>query len=392
MITKKTTNNALAGKVPFNKPYYTGKETDYIREAVESGKISGDGIFTKRCHQLFENRYGFKKALLTTSCTAALEMAAILCDIQPGDEVIAPSYTFVSTVNAFVLRGAKIVFADSESSTPNIDAAKIESLVTQRTKVIIPVHYAGMACEMGTILDISHRHNLFVVEDAAQAIDSFYEGLPLGSLGTFGAFSFHETKNIISGEGGMLAVNDEHFFARSEIIREKGTNRAAFFRGEVDRYGWVDVGSSFLPSEIIAAFLFAQLENLDKIQARRLQIWNLYRELLEPLATEMLLELPLIPSYATNNGHMFYILCRNLNERSELIEHLKRQGIMAVFHYLSLHKSPYYHSRHDGRHLPNADRLSDCLLRLPLYFELNDKDVVRVVTEICRFFKLAGPA
>jgi len=372
--------------IPFNKPFLTGRETDYIREAVASGKISGDGIFTKRCNQLFEERYGFRKTLLTTSCTDALEMAAILCDIQPGDEVIAPSYTFVSTVNAFVLRGAKIVFADSESTTPNIDAAKIESLVTPRTKVIIPVHYAGMACDMDMILDIAHRNGLIVVEDAAQAIDSFYKGHPLGSLGTFGTFSFHETKNVISGEGGMLVVNDEQFFVRSEIIREKGTNRSAFFRGEVNKYGWVDIGSSFLPSEIIAAFLYAQLENLEKIQKRRRQIWGMYHGLLEPFAAEGLLELPLIPPYATNNGHMFYIVCRNLDERSGLIEHLKKRDIMAVFHYLPLHQSPYYHDRHDGRHLPNAERFADCLLRLPFYFELSDNDVARIASEIGVFF------
>jgi dTDP-4-amino-4,6-dideoxygalactose transaminase len=383
---KFSTSGFEAMKIPFNKPYLTGKETEYIREAVASGKISGDGLFTKRCHQLFEDRYAFKKALLTTSCTDALEMAAILCDIQPGDEVIAPSYTFVSTVNAFVLRGAKIVFADSEQATPNIDAAGIEALITPRTKVIIPVHYAGMACDMDRILDIARRHGLFVVEDAAQAIESYYKGRPLGSLGTFGAFSFHETKNIISGEGGMLVVNDEHFVTRAEIIREKGTNRSAFFRGEVNKYGWVDIGSSFLPSEIIAAFLYAQLENIEKIQARRTQIWSLYRELLQPLAAKGLLGLPQIPAYATNNAHMFYVICRDLNERSGLIEHLKKHDILAVFHYLPLHQSPYYHDRHDGRHLPNALRYADCLLRLPFYFELGDSDIVKIAEIIQDYF------
>lgn len=372
--------------IPFNKPYLTGRETDYILEAVASGKISGDGTFTRKCHSFFENRYGFRKVLLTTSCTDALEMAAILCNIQPGDEVIAPSYTFVSTVNAFVLRGAKIVFADSEQTIPNIDATEIEALVTPRTKVIVPVHYAGMACNMDTIMDIAGRHGLFVVEDAAQAIDSFYKGRPLGSLGDFGAFSFHETKNIISGEGGMLTVNDEHFISRAEIIREKGTNRTAFFRGEVDKYVWIDIGSSFLPSEIIAAFLYAQLENLENIQVRRRHIWNLYREILAPLAAEGLLELPLIPPYATNNAHMFYIVCRNLNERSELIDHLKKHGIMAIFHYLPLHKSPYYYDRYDGRPLSNTQRFSDCLLRLPLYYELSDADITRIAEVIQKYF------
>lgn len=364
--------------IPFNKPYFTGKETDYIREAVVSGKISGDGIFTRKCHQFFEARYGFKKALLTTSCTDALEMATILCNIQPGDEVIAPSYTFVSTVNAFVLRGAKIVFADSERMTPNIDVAMIEALITPRTKAIVPVHYAGMACEMDTILDIAQRHELFVVEDAAQAIDSYYKGRPLGSLGTFGTFSFHETKNIISGEGGMLAINDERFTARAEVIREKGTNRSAFFRGEIDKYGWVDIGSSFLPSDIIAAFLYAQLEHLESIQQRRLQIWNLYQERLEPLEEKGLLKLPVIPPDATNNAHMFYIVCQSLDDRTGLIEHLKKHGVMAVFHYLSLHRSPYYQHLHDGRTLPQADHFTDCLLRLPLYYELTENDVQRI--------------
>jgi dTDP-4-amino-4,6-dideoxygalactose transaminase len=372
--------------IPFNKPYLSGKETDYIREAVLSGKISGDGMFTRRCHQFFEARYGFKKTLLTTSCTDALEMAAILCDIQPGDEVIAPSYTFVSTVNAFVLRGAKIVFADSERMTPNIDVASIEALITPHTKAIVPVHYAGMACEMDTILDIAQRHKLFVVEDAAQSIDSFYKGRPLGSLGHFGAFSFHETKNIISGEGGMIAINDDRFLARAEIIREKGTNRSAFFRGEVNKYGWVDIGSSFLPSDIIAAFLYAQLENLESIQLRRKQIWNKYRELLEPLEANGLLELPVIPPNATNNAHMFYIICKNLEQRTRLIEYLKEHGIMAPFHYLTLHNSPYYHDRHDGRALPNAERFSDSLVRLPMYYEMSISDIEYIAHELNNFF------
>ncbi|MCX6027645.1 MAG: dTDP-4-amino-4,6-dideoxygalactose transaminase, partial [Chloroflexi bacterium] len=296
-------------KIPFNKPYLSGNEIEYIREAVASGKISGDGMFTRKCQRFFEERYGFGKSLLTTSCTDALEMAAILCDLQAGDEVIAPSYTFVSTVNAFVLRGAKIVFADSEATTPNIDVAQLESLITPRTRVIVPVHYAGMACDMDPILDLARRRDLFVVEDAAQAIQSFYKGRPLGSLGTFGAFSFHETKNIISGEGGMLTINDERFVPRAEIIREKGTNRSAFFRGEVDKYSWVDIGSSFLPSDIVAAFLYAQLENLEAIQARRLALWRLYAELLAPLETDGLLQRPVLPPYATNCAHMFYVVC-----------------------------------------------------------------------------------
>ena len=313
-------------------------------------------------------------------------MAAILCDIQPGDEVIVPTYTFVSTANAFVLRGAKIVFADSERTTPNIDAYSIEGLVTSRTKAIVPIHYAGMACDMDAVLNVARRYDLFVVEDAAQAIDSLYKGRPLGSLGSFGAFSFHETKNIISGEGGMLAINDERFIARAEIIREKGTNRSAFFRGEVDKYGWVDIGSSFLPSDVIAAFLYAQLENLESIQLRRKQIWNRYRDLLEPLEAEGLLALPAIPQYATNNAHMFYVVCRHLDQRTGLIEYLKQHGVMAPFHYLPLHCSPYYKGRHDGRHLPNADRFSDCLVRLPFYYELSMDNIEYICEEIKKFF------
>ncbi len=364
----------------------TGKETDYIKEAVASGKISGDGIFTKKCHRFFEERYGFRKVLLTTSCTDALEMAAILIDIQPGDEVIMPSYTFVSTSNAFVLRGAKIIFADSEAENPNIDASTIESLITPRTKAIVPVHYAGVACDMDQIMAIANKHQLFVVEDAAQAIDSFYTGAdgvkrPLGSIGHLAAFSFHETKNIIAGEGGMLAINDERFIYRAEIIREKGTNRSSFFRGEVDKYGWVDIGSSFLPSDIIAAFLWAQLENIDDIQQRRRQIWLQYADSLLELEKLNILQLPTIPSYATNNAHMFYIVCQSIQQRTELIEKLKREKIHPVFHYLSLHKSPFYIGKHDGRELPNSDRFAECLLRLPFYYELGDrtKDVSSLI-------------
>lgn len=365
-------------EIPFNKPYLTGRETDYIREAVATGKISGDGLFSQKCHQFFEQRYGYRKALLTTSCTDALEMAAILCQIKPGDQVIAPSYTFVSTVNAFVLRGAEIVFADSEEATPNIDAAALEALVTPKTRAIVVVHYAGMACDMDPILLLASKYGLFVVEDAAQAIDSFYNGKPLGSLGTFGTFSFHETKNIIAGEGGMLTINDESYIARAEIIREKGTNRSAFFRGEIDKYGWVDIGSSFLPSDIIAAFLYAQLENLDTIQQRRRHLWNLYRDRLASVEADGLLRLPVVPARATNNAHMFYIVCRTAPERVALIEHLRAHGVLAVFHYFSLHKSPYYRDKHDGRILPNADRFSDCLLRLPLYYALAESDVLRI--------------
>ena len=378
-------------KIGFNIPYLSGKEVHYLYQAVLSGKISGDGIFTKKCHDFFEKKYGFKKVLLTTSCTDALEMAAILLDIKEGDEVIAPSYTFVSTVNAFALRGAKIVFADSEKNHPNIDPNKIEELITPKTKVIIPVHYAGHACDMEKIMKLAIKYNIYVVEDAAQAIDSYYtnkEGkrLPLGSIGHLAAFSFHETKNIISGEGGMLVINDEHFIERAEIIREKGTNRSKFFRGEVDKYSWVDIGSSFLPSDIIASFLFAQLEHLEIIQKKRNEIWNNYNNGLKFLEENDKIKLPTIKPYASNNAHMFYIVCNNLNERTELINHLKKENIYAVFHYLSLHKSPFYNDKYTGSELKHSDNFSDCLLRLPFYFELNELDQNRVIKTIINFY------
>ncbi len=372
--------------IPFNKPFLAGKELDYIREAVESGKISGDGNFTKKCHEYFHSRYGFNQILLTSSGTDALEMAAILSSIEPGDEVIMPSYTFVSTANAFVLRGAKIIFADSEPETPNLDCKAIEELITKKTKAIVPVHYAGMACDMDAILAIANGNKLFVIEDAAQAVDSYYKGAPLGSLGQFAAFSFHETKNIMSGEGGMLVVNDQQFRGRAEIIWEKGTNRSAFWRGEVDKYGWVDIGSSFLPSEVTAAFLYAQIESLEKIQSRRKALWNRYYQLLLPLQADSKVRLPCVPSYATNNAHMFYLLCKSLKERTALICHLKEQGIYAVFHYQSLHKSPFYVDRHDGRELPWSDHYTDCLVRLPLFYELSEQDLDRVVSSVNAFY------
>lgn len=372
--------------IPFNKPYLGGKELEYIRQAVASGKISGDGVFTKKCHAYFEQKYGFGKALLTTSCTDALEMAAILLDIQPGDEVIVPSYTFVSTPNAFVLRGAKIVFADSLPDHPNMDVSKIEALITPKTKAIVPVHYAGHACDMDAIMAIADKHGLFVVEDAAQAIDNYYKGRALGSIGHMAAFSFHETKNIIAGEGGMLTINDARFFQRAEIIREKGTNRSQFFRGEVDKYGWVDVGSSFLPSDIIAAYLYAQLEMLDTIQARRRQIWDTYFELFEELEILGFIQRPKVPAYSTNNAHMFYIVCRSLEERTGLMEFLKEKKIGAVFHYLSLHKSPFYQDKHDGRALPYADHYTDCLLRLPLYYELVTPEKMYIIQQVKAYF------
>ena len=373
--------------IPFNKPHLTGRETDYIREAVATGKISGNGVFTKRVQAFFENRYGFRKCLLTTSCTDALEMAAILCEVGPGDEVIVPSYTFVSSALAFVRQGANIVFADSRLEEPNMDVATIESLITPRTKVIVAVHYAGVACDMERIMEIANRHGLLVVEDAAQAVDSYYIGKggvrrPCGSIGHLGCFSFHETKNIISGEGGMLVVNDERFVGRAEIIWEKGTNRSQFFRGEVDKYGWVDTGSSFLPSEIVSAFLWAQCESIEDIQCRRLQHWRQYESTLGEFTANGAFAMPVVPEWATNNAHMFYIVFDDVERRTQFIARLRDKGIMAVFHYLSLHKSKFYEKRHDGRWLPNADRYSDCLVRLPMYYDLDTEMVVDAIKEI----------
>jgi dTDP-4-amino-4,6-dideoxygalactose transaminase len=374
--------------IPFNKPYFPGKEFSYIRQALTQGKISGNGVFTKKCHQFFQEVCGFNKVLLTTSCTDALEMSAILAEISPGDEVIVPSFTFPSTANAFVLRGAKIVFADSETTNPNLDVSKICSLITKKTKAIVPVHYAGVACDMDPIMEIAASHNLLVIEDAAQAITSYYKKRLLGTIGQLSAFSFHETKNISSGEGGMLAINDRNFAFRSEVIWEKGTNRAAFFRGEVNKYGWVDVGSSFLPSDLTAALLYAQLENLKSIQRKRLQIWHRYFEGLSSLAKEGYFSLPFIPPYATNNAHMFYVICRTQRERQNLIAFLKQNGILAVFHYLSLHRSDFYRTKHDGRNLRNCDFYSRCLVRLPLYCALSKEDIAYVIEKITEFFKL----
>jgi dTDP-4-amino-4,6-dideoxygalactose transaminase len=373
--------------IPFNKPFITGNELAYIDEAVKSGKISGDGMFTKKSHNFFEEKYGFKKCLLTTSCTDALEMCAILLDIKEGDEVIMPSYTFVSTANAFVLRGAKIVFADSGDLNPNIDPTGIENLITSSTKCIVVVHYAGIACDMDSIMTLAEKHNIWVVEDAAQAIDSFYKDKPLGGIGHLATFSFHETKNIQCGEGGMLVINDDRFLARAEIIREKGTNRSAFFRGEIDKYGWVDIGSSFLPSEISAGFLFAQLEHLDQIQNERKKIWNVYYSALKSIANEGKITLPYIPDYACNNAHMFYIQCKDLSERNALIEYLKNLQILSVFHYISLHNSSYYKDKHDKRVLHNCDLYSEVLLRLPLFFGITLHEQELVIESILTFYK-----
>lgn len=377
--------------IPFNKPHLTGKEYWFINRAVKAGRLCGNNIFTRRCNRFFERRYGFLKALLTTSCTDALEMAAILTEVGPGDEVIVPSYTFVSSALAFVRQGAKIVFADSYAPhphpNPNIDPTSIEACITPRTKVIVPVHYAGVACDMDAIMALAERYHLFVVEDAAQAIDSYHIGKkgkrPLGSIGHLGCFSFHETKNLVCGEGGLLTINDPRFLRRAEIIWEKGTNRAEFFRGEVNKYGWVDIGSSFLPSEIIAAFLYAQCAKLDDIQARRIAIWNAYYEGLKPLAEKGFFILPKIPPYATNNAHMFYLLFPDLERRTDFIQKMKcDHRISCVFHYLSLHKSPYYLPQSDGRDLPNADAYSDRLVRLPMYYEVPEQKVIEAIYRV----------
>ena len=374
-------------KIHFNQPYFAGEEIQNIINGGLTGHLSGNGVFTKKCHAFFEKKYGFKKSLLTTSCTDALEMASILINLLPGDEVIIPSFTFVSSANPFILRGAKIVFADSSSKLPNIDPDKIEELITEKTKAIVVVHYAGVACEMDKIMAVAEKHNLFVIEDAAHSIDSYYKNKPLGSIGQLGAFSFHETKNLISGEGGMLTVNDTQFTKRAEIIWEKGTNRAAFFRGEVDKYGWVDVGSSFLPSDMIAAVLFGQINNLKKIQKMRLGVWNNYQERLKVLEEKGNLKLPYIPDYASNNAHMFYVVTDDENQRNKLLAYLKRDQIYAVFHYLPLHLSEFYKDKHDGRELKNAVEYSEKIIRLPFYNVLTEEQIDKVVKRIGKFYK-----
>ena len=378
----------ITNKIPFNKPYLTGKEAHYIYNAVYKGHISGNGDYTKKCQQFFTDRYKFKKNLLTTSCTDALEMAALLTGIQPGDEVIVPSYTFVSSALAFVRQGAVIKFIDSSALHPGMNEDDLEKMITPKTKAIVVVHYAGVACDMDKIMAVASAHNLFVIEDAAQAIDSYYNNKPLGGIGHFGCFSFHETKNIQCGEGGLLAVNDERFVERAEIIWEKGTNRSKFFRGEIDKYGWVDTGSSFLPSDMLAAFLLAQLEHIELIQKRRQQIWSQYHRLLKPLADEGLIKLPFIPAYATNNMHMFYVICKDITDRSALIKHLKSVGILSVFHYISLHNSEFIKSTNQPyTTLPYAEAYSDTLLRLPFFYELSDENVELICKEIYKFYK-----
>ncbi|MGZ6539732.1 MAG: dTDP-4-amino-4,6-dideoxygalactose transaminase [Bacteroidia bacterium] len=372
--------------IPFNKPYYSGNELSYISKALDSHVLSGDTEANKMCERLLEKKYSFNKICLTNSCTTALEISAVISNIEIGDEVILPSFTYVSTANAFALRGAKLVFADSKTLNPNIDEDKIEALISPKTKVIIVMHYAGIACNMEKIKAIAKKYNLFLIEDAAQCINSFYKDKALGSIGDLGCFSFHETKNIHCGEGGLLAVNNSDLFERVEIVRNKGTNRTAFMRGEVNSYEWVDLGFSSIPSAISSAFLYTQLQQIITVQEKRLLLWNKYFELLQKLKTEGFIDLPFIPDFATNNAHIFYIICRSEKERAALIEHLKQNNIQAVFHYQTLHNSKYYTSKHDGRELPNASRYDACLLRLPLYFDLSLNEVEFISEAIIYFF------
>jgi len=369
--------------IPFNKPFFCGEEIKYIKEVIDTGLIGGNGPFTGKCHEYMKSRYGFKKVLLTTSGTDALEMCAMLCNIRPGDEVIVPSYTFVTSALAFIREGARIVFADCGVDTPNIEAAQIEALITDKTRAIVVVHYAGIACDMDPIMALASKHNIMVVEDAAQSIDSYYKGRPLGSIGHMGAISFHETKNITCGEGGMLTVNDDSLLRRAEFLWEKGTNRSESLRGIVGKYSWVDTGSSFIPSELNAAFLLAQLESIDKIQSRRIAIWEKYYAGLN--GHTKIFRLPRVPEYATNNAHMFYLVCPSSDCRNEFTDFMKDRGIKVIYHYFPLHSSKYFKEKHDGRVLAQCDLYGNSLVRLPLYCEMSDEDVMRVIEAVRDF-------
>jgi dTDP-4-amino-4,6-dideoxygalactose transaminase len=376
------TANTKLMEAGFNKPYLSGNELAFIQDAVHRQKLSGNGYYTNLCHQFLVDKYQFRKVLLTTSGTAAIEMASLLLNIQPGDEVIIPSYTFVSSANPFVLRGANIKFVDCLPDHPNVDPAAIEKAITSKTKAIVVVHYAGIACDMDAIMHLAQKHNIYVVEDAAQAINGFYKGKPLGSIGHIGCFSFHETKNINCGEGGLLVVNDEQFFPRAEIIWEKGTNRAAFSRGEIKKYDWVDVGSSFLPSEISAAFLYGQLENIQRIQERRTAQWEYYFQSL----TSLDIQLPIVPGYSSNNAHIFYLLCKNQEQRDLLAVHFAKNRINAISHYIPLHLSPYFISKHPAYPLPYATKFADTILRLPLFYELSSPQQDYIIEHTHSFF------
>jgi dTDP-4-amino-4,6-dideoxygalactose transaminase len=371
--------------IPFNKPYYSGKEIGSISSVMETKVLTGDTEMLEKCESFLEKKYGFAKVFLTNSCTMALEMAAVLLDLGEGDEVIMPSYTYVSTANAFALRGAKIVFADSSNTHPGMDENKIEALITPETKAIVLVHYAGIACDIKKIKEIAARHKLMIVEDAAQCIDSYYKDVPLGSIGDIGCFSFHETKNIHCGEGGFISINNPTLIRRAEALRNKGTNRSAFLRGEVNKYEWTDLGFSSVPTSLTAAFLLPQLQNIDRVQKRRKMLWEKYEEALRPLAKKNIL-LPVIPSYASNNAHMFYLVCRTADERAALIKRLKEKGIQAVFHYQALHQSPYFKEKYKGGILENAGRFSGCLLRLPLFYDLTNKELEQVCRQVLEFY------
>ena len=390
MPTKLSIISGSNGKmIPFNRPTLPAGAIEFMTEAFRSGKVSGDGPFSRRCEEFFANRYGVPRCLMTTSCTDALELAALLCRIEIGDEVILPSFTFVSTANAFALRGAKLVFSDSLPDHPNLDTAEVAALVTTRTRAIVPVHYAGVSVDMDPILELSRKYDLFVVEDAAQAVESRYWGRPLGTLGCFGAYSFHETKNVHCGEGGLLAINNPDFVGRAEILREKGTNRSAYFRGEVDKYGWVDIGSSFLPSDILSAILWAQIAHLTEITERRIALWERYQLGLADLESAGHARLPVIPRFAVHNGHAFYLVLNDDTARTRLLAHLRANGILAVFHYQSLHASAYFADKHDGRPLPNSDRFSNRLVRLPLFHDLTEIEQTRVIASVLEFFGMA---
>jgi dTDP-4-amino-4,6-dideoxygalactose transaminase len=379
----------MSFRIPFNKPCIVGPELIYINQAIANGHASGNGPFSKRAEKLMEERFTARRILLTTSCTAALEMGALLCDLQPGDEVILPSYTFVSTANAIVLRGAKPVFVDIRADTLNIDERLIEASVTSRTRAIFPVHYAGVACDMDEIMAIASRHNLLVVEDAAQGVFAKYKDRWLGTIGDMGCYSFHETKNFSCGEGGALVVNKKRFENRAEILREKGTNRSQFLRGQVDKYTWIDIGSSYVPSDMLAAFLVGQLESMEKITEKRRLIYNQYSRMLAPLTERGLIQLPTVPQYCTMNYHMFYILTSDIERRSALIAHLQQAGILAVFHYVPLHSSPYGQSLGArGGALPVTEEMSARVLRLPLYYDMTEADVAAVGEAILDFYRV----
>jgi dTDP-4-amino-4,6-dideoxygalactose transaminase len=372
--------------IPFNKPYYSGKEKKFIAIAMETKILTGDTKMIRYCETFLENKYHFKKVFLTNSCTMALEMSAMVANIKPGDEIILPSYTYVSTANAFALRGAKLVFVDSKANHPNMNEMEIEALITERTKVIVVVHYAGVSCDFSVIQKLAKKYNLLIIEDAAQCIDAFYNNASLGTIGDIACFSFHETKNIHCGEGGFIAINNPDLFSKTEIVRNKGTNKSAFAKGEVRKYEWIDLGFSSLPSSISAAFLFSQLEKIEKVQKKRIRLWKNYFKNLKHLQNSKQIQLPHIPKFASNNAHIFYFVCSSNAERNSLIEFLSKNGIQAVFHYQSLHGSPYYKAIHDGRSLINADMYSQCLIRLPMFYDLTKEEQELICAKIIEFY------